>query len=181
MSAPSRGPAVHGTFRRWVLQDWRVNPGRRESQLILAWYRTAQWALARWGAPGRRFAHAYRLLTSLLLSVEIPAEAAIGPGLRLHHPHGIVLHPSSALGRDCTLRQNVTIGSIQRRDGTDRGSPRLGDGVDLGAGCMLLGPVAIGDRARIGALALVLRDVPADATAVGNPARVLQRDEAASR
>ena len=66
----------------WVLQDLAANKGYRDSQLILAWFRLAQWALLRWGLFGRLFCAIYRLFTSLFLAVELPVEANIGPRLR---------------------------------------------------------------------------------------------------
>jgi serine acetyltransferase len=164
-------------FLRWVRQDQAVNAGRRESQLILLWFRAAQWALANSGRGGKRFADVYRLLTSAFLSVELPAQAEVGPRLRLPHPHAVVLHPEVRIGADCMLRQGVTIGSTAGRDGGDGGVPVLGDDVELGAGCMVLGRVRVGSGARIGALALVLHDVPDGGVAVGNPARVVRVDE----
>jgi putative colanic acid biosynthesis acetyltransferase WcaB len=179
-AGPEPDSRIAASFRGWVFQDWRVNAGRKESQLILAWFRAAQWALEHWGRPGKRFVDAYRLLTSMLLTVELPAQSRIGPRVRLFHPHGVVIHPDVRIGADCAIRQNVTIGNTQRRSGESRGCPSLGDGVDLGAGCMLLGPIRVGDRTRVGALTLVLRDVPAYSVVVGNPARILRTEEPGS-
>lgn len=163
------------SFMHWVTQDWSANRHRRESQLILLWFRSAQWSLRHWGRVGRRLADLYRVLSSMGLSVELPAEASIGRELQLYHPHGIVLHPETVMGARCVLRHNVTIGNTTRSDGHSRGVPVVGNDVDLGAGSMVLGPISVGDRARIGAAAVVLRDVPPDAVAVGNPARVIDR------
>src|SRR5690349_21421541 len=77
----------------WVFQDWAVNAGYRDSQLILAWFRLAQRANVRGGFFGRQFCVVYRLFTSLFLSIEIPAESQVGPRLRIFHPHSIVLNP----------------------------------------------------------------------------------------
>jgi putative colanic acid biosynthesis acetyltransferase WcaB len=171
--------ALDSSMRRWVLQDWRANAGCRDAQLVAAFARSAQWAHRRGGRAGRWFCTAYGLVCSLILKVDLPPEARIGPRLRIFHPAGIVLHPDVVVGADCTLRHNVTLGNVVRRDGSSKGTPRIGDRVELGAGCAVLGDVEIGDDARIGALALVLTDVPAGATAVGNPARIVRTDESA--
>ena len=76
------------------------------------------------------------------------------------------------LGDDCRIRQNVTIGI--RAEG-ETVAPVLGDGVDLGAGAVLLGGITVGDGAVVGANAVVLSDVPAGALAVGVPARIIER------
>jgi putative colanic acid biosynthesis acetyltransferase WcaB len=173
--------AGHGErlpFRQWVGQDWAVNAGRRDSQLVLALFRLAQWAAAHGGPAGHVFVVAYHLLSSLFLGVELPVQAQVGPRLRLFHPHGIVLNPGVRMGADCVLRQNVTIGNVVRRDGTEKGIASIGDGVELGAGCMVVGAVHVGDGARVGALTLVLQDVPARGVVVGNPARLVRVDDA---
>ena len=84
------------------------------------------------------------------------------------HPNGIVIHPYAEIGPNCLLFQQVTIGA------NDRGVPRIGGHVDIGAGAKVLGPVTIGRHARIGANAVVIDDVPDGATAAGVPARVIR-------
>jgi serine acetyltransferase len=168
------------TFRRWVLQDWAVNATRPETQLILAWFRLAQWAAARWGRLARLVVTPYWLTCSLVFGLELPATAQVGPRLRLYHPHGIVLSPSSTLGSDCHLRHNVTVGNRIERDGSESGVAIVGDHVELGAGCAVIGNLHVGDHARIGALAVVVKSVPAWSVVVGNPGRVIRTDEPAA-
>lgn len=164
-------------FAGYVFQDWAVNAGRPDSRLVLMTFRSSQWAARRWGRPGRLVVLALQVLNSLLFGVELPAACVIGPRLRLFHPHSIVLNPGVRIGADAQLRHNTTIGNIVDRDGTERGNPVIGDGVDLGATCAVLGPIAVGHGARIGALAVVTKDVPDWGIAVGNPARVIRVDE----
>ena len=83
------------------------------------------------------------------------------------HPNGIVIHPGALIGPNCMLMQQVTIG--ERRDGV----PSLGGHVDVGAGAKVLGAIHVGDHARIGANAVAVHDVPAGATALGVPARIV--------
>jgi serine O-acetyltransferase len=94
----------------------------------------------------------------------------IGSGLRIHHFGGIFIHDSVQIGRNCTLRQGVTLGN--RHPGG--GVPVVGDDVEFGAYAQVLGAVKIGNRAKIGAMAVVIRDVPEGATVVGIPARVVK-------
>jgi serine O-acetyltransferase len=88
--------------------------------------------------------------------------------LRIPHPNGIVIHPKVDIGPNCLIFQQVTLGHAG-------GTPRIGGHVDIGAGAKVLGPITVGDHARIGANAVVLTDVPAGATAVGIPARIIPR------
>jgi serine O-acetyltransferase len=107
-----------------------------------------------------------------ITGADIAWSARIGPGLVLWHPTGVVIGPRVVVGRDARVQQGITLGAARSRTGKD-GDPVLGDGVYVGAGARVLGPVRVGDRARIGANAVVLTDVPDDASAVGVPARII--------
>ena len=104
-----------------------------------------------------------------LTGISLPKEARIGPGLRIWHFGNIFIHPDAVLGANCTLRHGVTIGN-SRVDGP---APVLEDGVELGAYAQVLGGVRVGRGATIGAMSVVLKDVPPYATAVGVPARLI--------
>ena len=110
----------------------------------------------------------YRLIETLT-GISLPKSVDVGPGLRIWHFGNIFIHPDAVLGANCTLRQGVTLGN--RHDGGP--VPRLGDNVELGAYAQVLGGVRIGRGAKIGAMSVVLQDVPDGCVAVGNPARVL--------
>lgn len=101
--------------------------------------------------------------------------ARFGPGLVLLHPVGVVINTGVTAGRNCIIESNVTIGAEKGR------APALGDHVFLGSGARVLGSARVGRRARIGANAVVLEDIPDDATAVGIPARVVRRREKGER
>jgi serine acetyltransferase len=166
-------------FRAWVLQDWQVNAGRPDSQLFLAWFRLAQWAAERWGALARIVVTPYWWIPSLVLGIELPVSAKIGPRMRLYHPHGIVLNPNCTFGSDCHLRHGVTIGNRVDRTGNELGVASVGNDVELGTGCVIIGDLHVGDHARIGALAVVLDSVPAWGVVVGNPGRVIRVEDPA--
>lgn len=93
-------------------------------------------------------------LWSVITGADIPINSSIGGGLRLPHPNGVVIHPDAKIGVNCLIFQQVTIGA------TGRGVPTIGGHVDIGAGAKLIGPIVVGDHARIGANALVREDVP---------------------
>jgi serine O-acetyltransferase len=112
----------------------------------------------------------FRIIETLT-GISIPLEARIGPGLRIHHFGNIFIHPDAVIGHNCTLRHGVTIGN--RVEGGP--CPIIEDDVEFGAHGHVLGNVRVGRGAKIGALSLVLSDVPPGATALGNPARILPR------
>lgn len=105
--------------------------------------------------------------------IEIPFSARVGRRVVFEHQHGIVVHGNAVIGDDCIIRQGVTLG-IRRMDRLTE-APVLGRGVNVGAGAKILGRVYVGDHADIGANAVVLEDVPAEALAIGVPARTVSR------
>jgi len=105
-----------------------------------------------------------------LIGISLPKSCVIGKGLRIWHFGGIFVNGSVVMGENCTLRQGVTIGN--RHEGG--ASPVLGNNVELGAYAQILGHVRVGNYCRIGAMAVVLTDVPDGATAVGQPARIVK-------
>lgn len=102
---------------------------------------------------------------SMVAGAEIPLNCNIGGGLLINHPNGIVIHPDAKIGVNCLVLQQVTIGKGQD------GVPEIAGHVDIGAGAKILGAVRIGSHAKIGANAVVLKDVPSRGIAVGVPAR----------
>lgn len=107
--------------------------------------------------------------------ISLPLGVRIGPGLRIWHFGNIFVLPGTVLGARCTLRQGVTLGNRHAGDH----APTIGDDVEFGAYAQVLGPLTIGPGARIGAMAVVLQDVPAGWTAVGAPARLIPPPHAA--
>ena len=160
--------------REWVLQDWKTNAGQPDIQLFLAWFRLAQWAYNHWGVLGRLIYSPYTLISSTFLGIEVPVSCTIGPRLRMYHKIGIVIHGECSIGSDCQIRHAVTLGSKFDRKSKTVVFPTVGDHVDLGGGCALLGGVHVGDHAEIGAHAVVTKSVPPGGIVVGNPGRVIR-------
>ncbi len=104
--------------------------------------------------------------------IEIHPAARIGKGLFIDHGMGVVIGETTEIGDNCTLYQNVTLGGTGKDCG--KRHPTLGNNVLIGAGAKVLGPFTVGDNARVAAGAVVLDEVPPDATAVGVPARVVK-------
>lgn len=129
-----------------------------------------------WYWAGRFVSHLGRLFTG----IEIHPGARIGRRVFIDHGFGVVIGETAEIGDDCTIYQGVTLGGTRLYKGEKR-HPTLEEGVVVGAGAQILGGFTVGAHARIGSNAVVIKPVPAGATAVGNPARViLPEDHAAS-
>jgi len=159
-------------------EDWRTYGGdlSRRGLWTMAVYRFGRWRYTLRNPLLRKpFSLLYKVLLvpcEILTSVELPCEATIGHRLRIEHAFDIVISGDAVLGDDVVIRNGVTIGL---RTIGERGSPRLGNRVDIGAGAKLIGPIVIGDDVTIGANAVVMTDVPANHMAIGIPARILPR------
>lgn len=129
----------------------------------------------------RFIAHISRWLTG----IEIHPGASIGRRVFIDHGMGVVIGETAVIHDDCTLYHGVTLGGTSWNKG--KRHPTLEQGVVIGAGAKILGPITIGAGAKIGSNAVVVKDVPNGATAVGIPARILdseiskQRDEIAEK
>ncbi|TCJ19507.1 serine O-acetyltransferase [Parasulfuritortus cantonensis] len=134
-----------------------------------------------------RFAHAlwnWRLkwlarlsshIARWLTGIEIHPGACIGRRVFIDHGMGVVIGETAEVGDDCTLYHGVTLGGTSWQKG--KRHPTLGTGVIIGAGAKVLGPITLGAGAKVGSNAVVVKDVPAGATAVGIPARILDADK----
>jgi len=112
--------------------------------------------------------------------IEIHPAAKIGRRVFIDHGMGVVMGETAEVGDDCTIYQGVTLGGTSLTRGAKR-HPTLGRGVIVGANSQILGGFTVGDGARIGSNAVVLQPVPPGATAVGNPARIIDRQADADR
>ena len=133
------------------------------------WHHGLKW-LARFISNFNRF----------LTGIEIHPGAKIGNRVFFDHAMGVVVGETAEIGDGCTIYQGVTLGGTSLYKGTKR-HPTLGRDVVVGAGAKVLGGFTVGDGAKIGSNAVVTKPVPAGATAVGNPARVIQAEQDAKR
>ena len=124
------------------------------------WNHGMKW-LARWLSALARW----------LTGIEIHPAASIGRRFFIDHGMGVVVGETTEIGDDCTLYHGVTLGGTSWKKG--KRHPTLGNNVVVGAGAKILGPISMGDGARIGSNAVVLRDVPDGATVVGVPGRIV--------
>ena len=141
-----------------------LNPGFRTTVL----YRLANLA---WRAGHIHLGLAIAAHNLKVTGADIQPGASIGPGLVIRHPVGIVVGIRVVIGSNCTLLQSTTLGE-KLASTDDHTYPVLGDEVTVCAGAVVVGGISIGSGAVIGANSVVVRDVPAGATAVGAPARL---------
>ena len=122
----------------------------------------------------RFISHIARFFTG----IEIHPGATIGRRFFIDHGMGVVIGETAEIGDDVTMYHGVTLGGTSWKEG--KRHPTLGNGVVVGAGAKILGPIHIGDNAKIGSNAVAVKDVPAGATAAGIPARILDEEKKAA-
>jgi serine O-acetyltransferase len=179
MKIPSSGPSLFGLIRAdlhgkalWCYEsDGRaelIKTLLTDGTPAMILYRLMQWSRRHRLAPLEML---FNKLNAVFCQCIIGRGAEFGPGLVLIHSNGVVINGQVRGGANVRIEHQVTIGAEGRR------SPVIGDGVFLGAGAKIVGPVVVGAGARIGANAVVVRDIPPHCTAVGIPARVVRSND----
>ena len=119
-----------------------------------------------------RLAH---LVVQTVFGISLPSSVRLGRRIRIPHQHGIVIHPHASIGDDCVIRQGVSLGAGSGDDALFWWqAPQIGRGVSLGAGCVVVGRVTIGDGATIGPNAVVMTHIPAGATVLAQNPRIIR-------
>lgn len=165
-------------FRRYL----GGNPGLRavfyacmeQGVWALTVYRFGRW-LRTWYIPVvsevlRVMAFVLFKLMEIVTGISLPASARIGKGFYIGHFGGIIVHSDAEIGENCSIGTGVIIGT---RGVGNVGVPTIGNNVYIGTGAKILGKIKIGDNVKIGANAVVVTDIPDNATAVGIPARII--------
>jgi len=148
----------------------------------IVWHRASH---ALWNAGLKWLARLSSQIARWVTGIEIHPGARVGRRVFIDHGMGVVIGETAEIGDDCTLYHGVTLGGTSWQKG--KRHPTLEAGVIVGAGAQILGPITLGAGAKVGSNAVVVRDVPAGATAVGIPARILDiaqekaREEAANK
>lgn len=168
---------MYGVQHLWrdLVADYRRH---NQAHKNLAFWAVACYRYGRWckdfrglgGWVSSKFYGLFFLIVEIMTGINFHREAEVGSELYLVHSGNIKIHPGVRIGDRCRIMHDVTLGTNMDRVGV----PRLGNEVFIGAGAKVLGPVVIGDGARVSANSLVITDVPAGATAVGVPARIVQ-------
>src|SRR5579871_4574975 len=160
------------SYFQFIFQDWKINKGNYRGRVITLMFRMANFCSTRkiyyyLGFPYLMF---YRFLVEWLFGIEIPWNVKIGKNLTIFHGQALVMNNKVVIGENCTLRHCTTIGNKKLKDGSFSNSPVLGNNVDIGSNACIIGDIYIGDNVKIGCGAVVIRNVPNDHIAVGNPA-----------
>ncbi len=161
-SVLARDPAARGRLE--VLTTY---PGVH----AVMWYRLAH---VLWKHRLPYLARLIQFVTRMLTQIDIHPAARIGRRLFIDHGTGVVIGETAVVGDDCTLYHGVTLGGTSWRKG--KRHPTLGDGVVIGAGAKVLGPIGVGDGVRVGANSVVVTEVPANRTVVGIPGRIVRSE-----
>jgi serine O-acetyltransferase len=171
---------VFTTLKRDIQAALNRDPAARSALEVLVCYpglhalyfhRIAHWC---WSGNlkilGRLISHVGRFLTG----IEIHPGARLGLGLFIDHGNGVVIGETSEIGEDVTIYQGVTLGgtSLEKK----KRHPTIGNGVVIGAGATILGPIKVGDNSRIGSGSVVVKEVPPNSLVVGVPGQVIYRD-----
>jgi len=170
---PEKFPGLFALIKEdWIAhgRDW-TKPGFR----AVAIYRFGVWRMSVGNKILRApFSIVYRMMFRRCRNhygIELPYSAVLGRRVVIEHQSGIVIHGNCQIGDDSIVRQGCTLGNKSLDKPFD--APKLGKRVNVGAGAKILGAVTLGDGASVGANAVVLIDVPAGATAVGIPAKII--------
>lgn len=118
---------------------------------------------------GILFRPLYRIY-NIFLGVDIPWQTKVGNNLKISHPVGIVINENTIIGDNCIIRQNTTIGN----KGYNNAAPKIGDNVQIGANCVIIGNIVIGDNVIIGAGSVVVKDIESNCIIAGNPAKIIK-------
>ena len=170
-------------FRHWKADIQAVldrDPAARSALEVVLCYPSFR-AVRRHRRAHWLWTHNMKLLARLVsqrtrkkTGIEIHPGATIGEGLFIDHGMGVVIGETAELGNNVTLYQNVTLGGTGKDVG--KRHPTIGDNVVIGSGAKVLGPFKVGEGSKIGASAVVLKEVPPHCTVVGNPGRVVRQN-----
>jgi serine O-acetyltransferase len=176
-----RKPGLFSLLREDVDCVFRRDPAARSRFEVITTYPGVHAILMQrlahrlWRAGLRYPARLLSWLSRLLTNIDIHPGATLGRRFFIDHGAGVVIGETAEIGDDVTLYHGVTLGGTTWNKG--KRHPTLGDGVVVGAGAKVLGAIRLGDRVRVGANSVVVKDVPADRTVVGIPGRVVSRRE----
>ncbi|WP_116790687.1 serine O-acetyltransferase [Flavobacterium psychrotrophum] len=161
---------------KYIFQDWKVNSTDKKGRFVLLWFRISYWVTS---SKMRKllFFPVFlfnKYIVHWILGVEIGWRTKIGKNCRIFHGVGLVINSDTIIGENCTFRQGVTIGNKLDKNGIDSASPVIGNNVEFGANACAIGGIKIGNNVVIGAGCIVVKDVPDNSIAVGNPARIIK-------
>lgn len=166
----------------FVAQDWAANQQNPKGRIVLIAFRVAN-LCARIPKPFQYlvlpYVIFYRVIVEWLMCIELPWKLQVGRGLRVYHGQALVVSDRARIGENCILRNGTTIGVATTDESYGGRAPFIGNNVDVGANSILIGAIEVGDNSCVGAGSVVISDVPPNSVVVGNPARVVKRQDSA--
>jgi putative colanic acid biosynthesis acetyltransferase WcaB len=157
--------------------DVKVNKGNNKGKFIVLSYRITNHITERGNIfvkiIGYPIVKLYHWLFVWFMGIEIPTKTKIGYGLQVWHGVGLIINPGVIIGNNVLLRQTTTIGNKY----LGSGCPRIGNDVEIGAHCVIIGNIEIGDNTTIGAGTIVTKSIPSDSIAYGNPMTIKLKKE----
>lgn len=171
---------MFGRIKREIQVVFERDPAARSTMEVLLCYpglkallyhRIAHWL---WVRNFKLLARCISQISRFLTQIEIHPGARIGEGFFIDHGSGVVIGETAEIGDNVTIYQGVTLGGTGKEKG--KRHPTIGDNVVIGNGARVLGSFTVGENSRIGAGAVVLREVPPNCTVVGNPGRIVQKN-----
>jgi putative colanic acid biosynthesis acetyltransferase WcaB len=158
---------------KYLFQDFKIN-NNIKAKLILFSYRLCQLIVKRKITKFLFFPiliH-HRIIIEWFLGAELLWKLKAGP-LKLYHGQSLIINANATFGNNCILRCNTVIGN----NGKTHEAPKIGNNVDIGVNCVILGNITIGNNVIIGAGSVVLKNIPDNSVVVGNPARIIKKIE----
>ena len=160
----------------FVFQDWQYNKHDLRIRIVLVLFQLSQFLWQR-GAlvkiMSTPYFVVYRVLVVWIFHIELLPSSKIGQRLRLFHGYALVIHPSTVIGDDVTLRHSTTLGN-KNSGGL---GPQIGDRVNIGCNSVIIGNICIGNDVTIGASSVVIKDIPSGVSVAGNPVRILHTNK----
>ncbi len=162
---------------RYLAQDWDANKYSAKGRIVMFLFRL----FSSLNRPKyvRIFLFPiiflYRVFVEWMVGIEINLNAKVGRNFMIFHGQSTVVNGTTVIGKNCLIRNSVTIGSKMLADGTNTKAATIGDNVEIGSNSVIIGDITIGDNVIIGAGSVVIKDVPSNCVVAGNPAKIIRQ------